>query len=572
MNNKKKFKLFLDILGIKRVLTFITFSLGNVILELLSFSLFIPIIIIFSKTDKLRDNEIYNFISNFINFSNNKEVLFFLMLCMVVIFAIKNIYIAISFFIQTRISSNIELEITTKVLKNYLFKDYEFHIENNSSKIVRDVISEASMFCRSLLVAIINLFIEILVFIGIFFLIFFSEPQISILLTIYFSILGGSFYLMFKKKIKKIGEERQYNDKKRLQYLQQGIYGIKETLIYNLQTFIIQKFNIPNSIVIKNIYQNSLISQYPRLIFEFFAILALLIVFILYNQENKDISETVFVIGLIAAASFRLFPGINKILLSINQITYASPSINIVFDILKTSSNKALKQAQSIDFKDKIELKDINFKYKGSEKFVLDSINLKINKGFHIGIIGVTGSGKTTLIDLLIGLLNPTSGSINVDGVDILNNKESLRNIIGYVTQNPYILDDSILNNIAIGQNQKNINLNRVNSILKKIELYEHVNKLKDGVHTSIGERGVKLSGGQIQRVAIARAMYKEPKVLIFDEATSALDIQTEEEIVNQINKLKREKTIISISHKVKNLKYCDEIYKIENGKLIQQN
>ena len=571
MNKKLAYK-FLNIIGKKKIAHFTFFSTINLFLELLSFSLFIPLILALSGNDKK------DFISEFIykqfEIQSSLELLMILFIVLIVVFFIKNLIISFCYYKQSKIQASIEQELSFKIFSSYLYADYIFHTKENSSKIIRDIMSEIGMFCRGFLNSVLIIFLEFFVFLGIFSLLFFYAPKVSLYLSFYFLIISIVFFLIFKKRIEKMGVNRNINEKLRIKYIQQGIQGIKEVLIFNLQEIMLKFFKGYNNIVINNLFMVGFINKLPKLIFEFLSITILFVVFFINFRDGNDISEITYSLGIIIAGSYKLFPSMNKILQAVNTINYSKPAIkslaNILFENKLNEKNKSLDNDKIFKIENEIIIKDLNFKYETKNPNIFENLNLKIKSGSRVGIMGATGSGKTTLVDLLLGLLKPLKGDILSDEKSIYKDVISWRSIIGYVTQAPYLMDDTVLNNIVFGNIHNEIDHEKVNKIIKITQLSQYIESSQNGLQTIIGERGVQLSGGQIQRIAIARALYRDLKILILDEATSSLDSNTRDKIIKEISDLNSNITIISISHDKKALSYCDDIYHLNEGSLIK--
>ena len=287
--------------------------------------------------------------------------------------------------------------------------------------------------------------------------------------------------------------------------------------------------------------------------------------------SNQSVNELIPTLGLFAAASFRLMPSANKILSSIQQLRYEGPQIENVCKELKENRffNHSKNSNEKFLFQNDIKLEEINYTYQGSSKPTLQNININIPSGFQTGFIGESGSGKSTLIDIILGLLDPTSGKVKVDDINIRKNLRGWQSKIGYVPQTIFLTDDTLRNNVAFAIPENKISDQLVKEAIKSANLEEYVNSLPDGLNTIVGERGVRLSGGQRQRIGIARALYHKPKVLVLDEATSALDINTEKEIMNGINKLRKKITVLIISHRENTVSACDQLFKLKNGRIV---
>ena len=575
---KNFFRIIKDV-GLYQSIFFGILNIVVLILELLSFSVFIPFLLALTNKDKLLSNSYFLSFLDILQIEHNNfnKIIFVLFIIIIIVFFFKNLFIGISKYFQYKLLSNIEIKLTSTVFKKYLRKPYLFHTSQNSSKAIRDIISESGMFSRALLNSVINIFIEFVVLIGIFVILFLNQPAVTIKLLLFFSILGFIFYFVFKKKFNLLGRERQIEDKQRIKYVQQGIQGIKEIIVFNLQNFLLKLFNSSNFKVLRSIHFAGFINQVPKLFFEFLAILAILVIFYTQEEIQNDINQQIFLFGLIAAAAFRIFPAINKILLSLNTFEYSKPSIKVLSEIFKEDEkNKNIYNFENanvinknVSLKNLIEIKDLKFSYPSSEKIILNGLNLKIFKGEHIGIMGQTGSGKSTLLDLILGILEPNSGDIVIDNKSIFKDLHNWRNIIGYVSQFPYLLDGSIRENIAIGLNKSQTIDTKILMSLEIANLKDYVLGLNNGLSSSVGERGVQLSGGQIQRLAIARALFRNPDILILDEATASIDSRTQRSIISDLSKFKNKFNLISISHDEDALIYCDKVYELKDRKLI---
>jgi ABC-type multidrug transport system fused ATPase/permease subunit len=306
------------------------------------------------------------------------------------------------------------------------------------------------------------------------------------------------------------------------------------------------------------------VSQIPRFYLELISIIGLVSFIILLLLQGKDSASLVTILGVFVAATFRMIPSLNRIIAATQSMKYYRPSVDIIHKEIKNNIVFEDNNSKDYNFKNDIEFRSVDFSFT-KDSSVLKNINLIIKKGQTIGIIGESGSGKSTLVDLLIGLHKPTSGEIIIDGINNFQISQSWRNNIGYVSQTIYLTDDTIKKNIALGVPQKKINDSKIIELLKQVQLEKFINNLELGINTKVGERGVQLSGGQRQRIGIARALYHDPQLLILDEATSALDSETEEEVMESINQLKDNKTIIMIAHRISTLVDCDKIYKIQD-------
>ena len=356
--------------------------------------------------------------------------------------------------------------------------------------------------------------------------------------------------------------------------MQESFRLIKEIKISNLNKYFITKFISSNNLAAVNHFKHEFVLSLPRYWFELIAIFGFTILIIVLTYTTDSTTNIIATIGLFAAATFRLLPSIIKMINYIQQVHFSLPVLNNLseeFNLEKKVKNNQEKFDTKFIIKKELILKNISFKYQNSNNNVLDNINLKIKTGSIIGIKGPSGVGKTTLVNIILGLLKPTSGEVLVDGIDINKNLESWQKNIGYVPQNIVLTDDTLKNNIALGIDEKQIDKNRINNCIKESQLENFISNVEKGIDTDVGELGSKLSGGQKQRIGIARSIYNDPQVLILDEFTSALDNQTEEKIISEISNYGKTRTVIIVSHKLSTLSKCNNIYELtkENLKLI---
>ena len=378
------------------------------------------------------------------------------------------------------------------------------------------------------------------------------------------------FYKLIKSKISKIGNEINEVRSKTFKTIFEAIYGIEEVKLKAKEEYFIKRSSGPLS-YLHSIYTTlNTLKNIPNKIIETIAVLAIALLYFIFNYYNKgDLSSLISTLIIFATAAYRLMPGINRMLVAIIDIKNKS----YVFKTLLTDfeNNDYTKESKNLIFNNKIQFENIKFSYE-EEANIIDNFSLIINKGDKIGIIGESGSGKSTFLKILTGLIYPDAGTFFVDNQKVSKiNIASFRKKIGYVKQDFYLLDTTLAENIAFGESLKEIDLTKLNKVIKLSMLSDLVKGLGRGVNTNIGEFGANLSGGQKQRIAIARALYKEAEILIFDEATSALDDETETEVIETINSLSDNLTIIMVAHRKTSLRYCDKIYEIKKGQIFKK-
>ena len=536
------------------------------ILELLGLMLLIPIISLIGNQSILGGN-FYSIelIKSLIHFYGD-NLIYYLLFFLLFFFLIKNLYIFFFEYKKNFFLYNLEIFLSQKINNIYHQLPYEFFKTSNSSALVKNIVSEP-YFLYSIIRSFFGLLNEIfLLFLILIFLIV-IQPLGTILILLIYLIIGLFIYNFNKKKIYQWGLNRQINENFRYKYLYETFQGIKEIKLYKVEKFFQDIFLKHHSIISSEKRKIDTFQQLPRLIIEFLTILNIIILVLLINFYLKEDRNLLLpTLAAFALSAIRIIPSIARILSGFQNIKYSYAAI----DNLKNEINREKKIVNKVDdvdyfsFTKNITLKNLTFKYLDSNSNLFNNVNFIIEKGSCIGIVGASGHGKSTLVNLILGLLKPTSGSILVDNKDIFSNLLGWQRNIGYVPQDIFLLDDTVKNNIIFGEGLDKFNKVRFDLALEKSQTIKFLSKLENGIETNLGERGVKLSGGQIQRIGIARALYKNSSILILDESTNALDLETEKDIVNLVNDLRPELTIIIISHRQSTLNNCQKILEIE--------
>jgi len=482
----------------------------------------------------------------------------------ILVYIFKNTFLIYFNWAQSNFVFKIQLELSKKMLEGYLKMPYAFFLKINSSTIIRNIVNEVNILTNTLQ-SLVILLSEVFVFSAISVLLIIINTKATIIIVMIFGLSAICFYLISNERIRQWGVNRQNADSEKIKYVQEAIKGVKEIRVYKSENLFLDNFyeNCKRSCEMAK--KINFLSSIPRQWFEILAVFTFMILFYNLRKYNYSGNEIIGTLALFAAASFRLMPSINKILASVQLIVYNLPVINLLyqeFKLIKSATKLNNNKINNLIF-DSLELKDLSFEYDPG-KPILNKINLKIKKNEAIGIVGPSGTGKTTFINLLMGLIEPKNGKILINNKPLKDQLNSWQNILGYVSQNIFMLDDSILVNIKL--NSLNYDKKKIDQIINDVKLDGLLNKLDKGLHSRIGENGSNISGGQMQRIAIARALYKDSQILIFDEPTSALDEKLEKEISEQIEKLKSKYTIIVISHRHEILKFCDRVLKLQNG------
>ena len=571
--NKKEYKNFF-------ILIFLMIT--GAALETVSIGLVLPILS--SITNPSMSSYLQNLLEMLnikILFEDTFSLIIYAVIFFFLVYLLKNIFLSFLFWRQSKFIYSLMASIAEKLFRGYIYKPYMFHVENNSSELIRNLTTEMNLF-NGAVKALTTLLTEILVLLGIASLLLILQPKASLAVGIILIISTIVFYLVTKNKIKKWGEDRQFHERYRIQHLQQSIGGNKEIKILESESEFIRQFKRHNSEWGNIGHKQNFIEAIPRLWLEVVAIGLLTSLTILLISNGTRLSELVPIIGMFGAAAFRLLPSVNRTIGALQRLIYTAPVVQIISKELGNSNdfemapfNETIKRKEmksEIDLRNwkEIKISNIKYKYPGSNKFVLENLSLNFSRGQSIGIIGSSGEGKSTFIDILLNLLPLNNGSILIDNIDVEKNILSWRSQIGYVPQEIFIIDDTLKRNIALGIKDENINDKKLEKAIELSQLKDFVLSLPNGVDTKVGERGAQISGGQSQRIGIARALYNDPSIILFDEATSSLDVNTENEVMKSIDSLKGDKSIILITHRISTLKNADVIYKLEKGYLTE--
>ncbi|ETA70197.1 ABC-type multidrug transport system, ATPase and permease component [Candidatus Pelagibacter ubique HIMB083] len=514
--------------------------------------------------------KLFEFFKSF-GIENNEQFLFLLGTIVFVILITSLIFKAITTYFQIRFKEMVQYSLSKRLVEKYLHQPYEWFLSNHTAEAGKTILSEVSNVCSSGIRPLLELISRAIVSIFIIILLFLTDPKLT--LGVGF-LIGGIYYLIFffsKKYLNLIGEENLKQNHLRYKSIIDAFGASKEVKVGGLEKNFIKNFSVPSKIFAVNKAFVGLVSLLPRYILEATAFGGIILIILYKMSQSGTFSTALPIISLYVFAGYRLMPAAQNIYASFSQITFTGPSIEKLYTDINNLNPVNLDQDESIlPLNKKISLKNICYSYPNASRTALKNINLNIFVKNTIGLVGATGSGKTTIVDIILGLLEAQKGTLEIDG-KIINkqNSKSWQRSIGYVPQHIYLSDDTIAANIAFGQEPKDINDEEIQKVSKIANLHEFVmNELPNEYQTTIGERGVRLSGGQRQRIGIARALYFNPQVLILDEATSALDNLTEKHVMDAVNNLSKHKTIIMIAHRLSTVKNCDRIFLFEKGEL----
>ena len=557
---------------INRALLIFLLTLMTSIAELISIGLIIPILHLFAG-DQVQSN--LEFLpKDILNNSNN--LLFLILGSFLIIYLLKFFLNKSLIQIQNSFSHNLYANISKKFFKLYLNKSFSFFTKNSSSDLIRNTLNECNLFSMGVVFYLVQLISEIIIFSFICIFLIFYNFQISLIVIFLFTFLGIFLFKQNAKNLKHWGNKRQFHSAQALKQLQQSFGSFRELIMNNLIGIFYNNYSYHTNENARVGINKDTVTQMPRLILEILAVSVLIFIIYFLTLQGKLLSEILVLLGVFFYSTIRLLPSISKIVKSFQNIKYNHVVIDVIFDGLKefnssplaNKNNEVLNNLKPRDFK-KITLNNVNFKY-SEEKEIFTNLNLEIYKGDKLGIIGKTGSGKSTFINILCGLLDVTKGEIYFDENKKGKDYKSIQNIIGYVPQTVSIFDESVQFNVCLSDDLSDEKFANFQKVLEIVDMDALVDTLPNNHNELVGENGSRFSGGQNQRLGIARAIYKNPKILILDEATSALDLSTEKKIIQNILNYLPELTLISISHRPSSLNFCDKIFQTIDQDLIE--
>jgi ABC-type multidrug transport system fused ATPase/permease subunit len=538
-------------------------SVINAFVEILTLLLIFPLLDFLINGNGIYLDKLTNFFGYYS--SANKNLFFFKIL--IIIILIKVIFNSYFVYFTQKFLRNLRITLIENLIKKYLSEDYLFFIKNNSAFLIRNIHDEVTRVINGVISMALNLFSEILIIIFIFLLFAIYNFNIALSVLSFLLILSFIYIFISKNYIQKLATIRDRFDGLFYKNLKEIFENIKIIKIHKKEDFFIKKFSQINSVSSNAQFRYNLIALSPRIFFELFLII--IIIFFLLFFSNKD-KNLIYIIALYVAGAVRLIPAISKILNSLYNIRFNLVSFNNLYSDLKVYKERTLERripatVSKFNFFKSIRFVDVKFYHDKKRGYILDDFNIEIEKNKFIGIIGKTGSGKSTFIDLISGLIFPKSGEVVIDNNIVLNsnNIEEWKKKIGYLPQEITLLDDTIAANIAFGLDQEKIDVNKLKKSIKDSNLGDFIENLPLQENTIVGERGLKISGGERQRIGLARVLYHTSDILLLDEFTSSLDYSTELNILNIISKIPN-KTKILITHREENLKFCDKVFEIK--------
>lgn len=502
----------------------------------------------------------------------NQQIVIAGMLLLVSAYTIKTAFLAFLTFKQMRFMFGVQVNLSERLFSGYLQQPYCFHLQRNSAELVRNITREATLFSQDGFLGAMTLLTECLVILGISMLLIWIEPWGAVLIVSTLGSVALCVNTVLRRRTIVWGEKRQKSEGLRLKCLLEGLGGVKDVKILGCKEQFVRWFRLLSDEWAQMGRRQATLLLMPRLVLELFAVTGIAVMVIVMLARGYTPGLLLPTLGIFAAAAFRIMPSFSRIMTALQSLQHAFPVVDTIDAELSLLEKPRSSRASEVDiaFETSIIMEGISFRYATGQCPALNEINIEIPKGTSVGFIGGSGAGKSTLVDILIGLLEPSSGSVKLDGVNIQTGVSSWQRRIGYIPQSIFLKDDSLRRNIAFGVAEEQIDARALEAAVKLARLDDFVSGLPDGLETEVGERGVRLSGGQRQRIGIARALYHNPEVLVLDEATSALDVQTESEVMSAVNALHGQKTIIIVAHRMSTVEHCDWIFRLEAGRVVE--
>ncbi len=577
MNTLKKLLFLLNPQERKRAFYLMSMILIMALLDMIGIASILPFISVLTNPDLIETNYILNSMfqtSKILGVENNQQFIFLLGILIFVLIISTLAFKALTTYVQVGFVMMHEFTISKRLVEGYLNQPYSWFLDRHSADLGKNILSQVGVVVGGGIRPLMEVIAKGTVSIAIIFLLIIVDPKVALIVGFSLGVSYFIVYIFLRKHLKGIGEKHLKNNQLRFTVINEGFGAVKDVKVGGLEDIYIKRYSDSAQTFARTATSSQIISQLPRFFLEAITLGGVLILILYLMAQSPNFNSSLPIISLYVFAGYRLMPALQQVYASFSQLTFSGPSINKLYEEIKNLKLLNInKNQETLSFDKEIILRDICYKYPNSARTALKNISLKIPSRTTVGLVGTTGSGKTTTADIILGLFQAQKGSLEVDGKIITEqNSRAWQRCIGYVPQHIFLIDDTVSANIAFGVELKDINQAAIEKASKIANLHDFVvNELPNQYNTTVGERGVRLSGGQRQRIGIARALYHNPKLLILDEATSALDNYTEQAVMDAVNKLNKDITIIIIAHRLNTVKNCDVILQFEKGELIKQ-
>ncbi len=544
------------------------------VFELLGVSLIMPLISVISSPEMIEENRYLNMAYRISGANDSSSFFVFLAVLIIAVYIIKNIYLIVMYRFQYTFIYKNQLKVSGRLVDCYLRKPYTYHLNNNSSNMIRNIMLDTERLFQ-LILSVLNCMSEALLclLLGLFMLV--NDPFMTVSLAALLILCMGAYRIFTRERVNEYGRINQFYDGRMHQSINQALGAVKDIKILHREKYFVDRFVSSGEKKMNALINTNFFGTVPRYLIETVCVGGIILVLIIKLKTGTDLSQILPVLGSFAVAAFKLMPSAGKISNYANLISFLTPSIDLIYKDIKETEDMIEK-----DVKDRGELPDIEadahsirvenltYSYPGSDEKVLKGADFEIPLGASVGLIGESGAGKSTMADVILGILFPVEGRVMYGRMNVHDYPLKWAEKLAYIPQAIFLADESIRDNVAFGVEEDRIDDNKVWEALEEAQLAGFVRELPEGLDTLVGERGVRLSGGQRQRIGIARALYDDPEILVLDEATSALDSDTESAVMEAIDSLMGRKTLIIIAHRLTTIRNCQMIFKVENGKL----
>ena len=550
-------------------------------LETLGVSMLLPVVQVIMDPGAIMDNRLVAKVVNILHIQTDKELIIVMLGSLIALYVIKNVYLLFQIYVQNTFVTRNRNRMISRVMREFLNRPYEEYLGADIPTVFRLTDSDIPNAFQLVLV-MIQMVTEIVVSVSLCIMLVIVSPAMSLFIVVIFLGMTLVITKILKPRLNKIGHKNQNIQSRIAKWRIQSIYGLKDVKVLHREEFFVRNY-YESGAVGANVARNyAVFNNMPRLMIETVFMAAMLLFIMLYMLNGGDIAVLAPQLTAFAVAAIRVMPGTNRINTYLSEIAYSQPCLDYLYENLNESmkmdvngSVTGLTGAKQpdlpkLELQDKIVLDHITYAYPNTVKNIFTDAHMEVKKGQSVGIMGPSGAGKSTVVDILLGLLRVQEGTITCDGMSIFDNYPAWLAKIGYIPQSIYLIDESIRDNIAFGIDADRIDDVRIWEVLEEAQLKEFVEELPEGLDTTIGDRGVRISGGQRQRLGIARALYHNPEILVFDEATSALDTDTEKAVMDAINSFHGRKTMVIIAHRLNTIAKCDVIYKVEDEKITE--
>lgn len=550
-------------------------SVIGAVFETLGVSVILPLVQVMLEPEQLLEIDIVKRMSIFVGITSSEQLLIAVALGVVIVYIVKNIYLCFLSYVRVKYSTKVQRELSIRMLHSYMKRGYSFFRTTNTSSLLRGT-GGAVGGVYNVIHQLMRIMAEVLTIVCLFVFVIYSDWKMAISMVALIGICLVVILTVFKGIMKKAGEKYHHNMALVSKWSLQLFSGIKEVFVLDRKDFFMDNYKKAYAEQQKGQIKQTVAAEIPAYIIEGACVTGLIIAVCIRVGTMDNPASYIPQLASFAVAAFRLLPSVGRISANFNSCIFFIPAVNEVYeniieaqkyDSIILEEDRHKKSLENLSFDKALKIKDIVWKYPDGEDNVLDHISIDIKKGESVALVGPSGAGKSTLADIILGLFEPQNGAVYIDGINISNNKKALAKIISFVPQSVYLIDDTIRRNIAFGICDEEISEDAVWYALEQAQMKNFVKSLPEGLETLVGERGVRFSGGQAQRLAIARALYTNPDILVLDEATSALDTETETAVMEAIEALQGQKTLIIIAHRLTTIKNCDKIYEIADGK-----